>query len=385
MAMDMKLTLDILRTMLAANIPVKLESLPGAGKTSHINALFEASNGYLDTMVAVTRDPTDFGGIPVPGKALDDLFYDLRPERRWQHLTDAVSTHSLVGLHLDELNTASRAVLAAALKVVDERRIGDYILPQQVRIIMSVNPAEANGGVDLTPAMANRTAHLPFEYPLARWVENMRSGVWDVPDPLVVPSEDELRVATQGYASMVADYAVSGMVGEFESYPQDMAERSNAWPSRRTWTMGARAMGASDVMGMRPTVRDKCLESLVGKKAADGFMDYRESLLAIDPQAVLADPMTYPLPTKDDELFITVDRVAGFAVDAGTAAAVDAACKVMCRIAAEGRPGVAAGGARQLAAHVKHNRNLVSEDTRKLVSTFADVIRALGGMEGSNA
>lgn len=369
-------TLDVMRVMLAANIPVKLESLPGAGKTSYINALFEASNGYLKTMVAVNHDPTDFGGIPVP----NGESYKLLPGEWVVELATAADTYPVVGLFLDEINTAGRAVLAALLKVVDERIVGFQRLPDNVRIILAMNPAEANGGVDLTPAMANRVAHLPFDYPLSQWANSIGRG-FPLPDPLVLPGLDEIQTESLKYGKLIGEYALSGAVANFELYPPEADRRSQAFPTRRTWTLGARAMAATDLLGLDSTVRLLALSSLVGREAADEFDDYMDTKAGMDPVAMLNNPANVPLPDRDDALFTALDRMVRVALEGPTQAYIDGACTVLMRVARLGRPGAGASGMRSIALFLRAHREFISETVQDAVREFKPVIDAAGGME----
>jgi hypothetical protein len=369
-------TMDVLRVLLAANIPVKLESLPGAGKTSYINALFAASGGYLKTMVAVNHDPTDFGGIPVPR----EKFYELLPGEWAVSLSNAVSTHPLVGLFLDEINTGGRAVLAALLKVVDERIVGFQRLPDEVRIIMAMNPAEANGGVDLTPAMANRVAHLPFDYPLAAWAEAIGTG-FPAPTPLTIPPFDDITAAATAYGKLVGEFAMSGATADFEKYPDEADKRSQAFPTRRTWTLGARALAAADILGVDGPAKHLALTSLVGRDAAEAFDDYLDMKSGMDPHAMLEQAETFPLPERDDALFTALDRMVNVAISQPTQAYLDAACVVLVRVAKAGRPGAGASGMRAVAVFLREHREFISDKVQDAIREFKPVIDAAGGME----
>ncbi len=373
--------LEVLRVMLAANIPVKLESLPGAGKTSYINSLFEASGGYLTTMVAVNHDPTDFGGIP---KAQDDKYVLLPGEWATDLAASATDPNTpITGLFFDEINTAGRAVMAALLKVVDERRVGFLKLPDNIRIIMAMNPAEANGGVDLTPAMANRVAHLPFEVPLKDWAKGLTSG-FNKDEAIKVITSDDLEAESKKWYEAVADYVNNGGIRpqEFETYPQDAADRSGAFPSRRTWTMSARAMGAAEMLGYGGKVQQAAVTALVGKKAADRFEDYLSTRSGMDPHAMLNDPDGFPLPDSDDGLFTALDRMVNTALGGPTQAYVDACCKVLMRVGIDGkRPGVAASGMRSVAIFLREHREFISPVVQDAIREFKPVIEAAGGMD----
>lgn len=381
--------LDVLRTMLAANIPVKLESKPGAGKTSHINALFDATNGYLETMVAVNHDPTDFGGIPAP--AGDK--YRLLPGEWAVDLVEAEQSgnYPITGLFLDEINTGGRAVLAALLKVVDERLVGFYRLPQSIRIIMAMNPAEANGGVDLTPAMANRVAHLPFDFPLASWATSIATASgFPAPQPIVLLDAAALDDMASSYAAKVGEYATSGAItqAKFEEYPEEANLRSGPYPTRRTWTLAARAMAAAEMLGFTGRVQQASVASLVGRKSAELFEDYLDTKSGINPADMLANPTEFPIPAEDDKLFTALDRMVNLALNQWSPGentskvsghSVDAAATLLRRVG-KTRPGVAASGIRLIALFVKENREFLSAEVTEAIREFKPVIEAAGGM-----
>lgn len=370
--------LDVFRSLLAANVPVKLESLPGAGKTSYMNALVRASGGYMHTMVAVNHDPTDFGGIPKP---MDDR-YLLLPGDWARQLSDACDKYDLVLLFLDEVNTAGRAVLSALLKVVDERRVGELQLPPKVRIVLAMNPAEANGGVDLTPAMANRVGHLPFGIPLKDWAHGMRDGFPD-PTPLVLPDEAELHAETLKVAAEIADYAGRNING-FEQYPDSAEARSKAWASRRTWTLGARGIAAARLLGYSESVQTGTLASLVGQNAADGFADWLDARAnLVDVGALLKDPSAFTIPPKDDALFATLDMVTGEALGRGDGPSIEAACVILEKVLDAGRPGVAAAAIRNIAHYLQANRSLVTPVITATLRKFKPVLDQANGTGAS--
>jgi hypothetical protein len=365
--------------MLASNIPVKLESKPGAGKTSLIGSVHEDSNAYLKTMVAVNHDPTDFGGIP----KTFDTFYELLPGKWALDLNAAAvdPAFTFATLFLDEINTAGRAVLAALLKVVDERIVGFQRLEPSIRIIMAMNPAEQNGGTDLTPAMANRVAHLPFEFPLKDWAQGMRTG-FNGGKPITLPDPAEMDALTSKYRALVADFATSGAISakEFEQYPEDQAKRSLAFPTRRTWTMAATALAGAEALGFDGNTQLICVTALVGKKAAEAFDDYLDTKNGMDPVAMLNDPENFPLPTNDDGLFTALDRMANTVIAGPTQGYVDAACIILMRVGST-RPGVAASGMRNIALFLRENRGFISDKAQEAIREFKPVIEAAGGMD----
>lgn len=380
-----------MRSLMAANVPVVLESLPGAGKTSYLNALVEASGGFCHTMVAVNHDPTDFGGIPVPD--LNAGSYKLLAGQWAHNIAAAVNgtehehddgrtcstAHALVVLFLDEVNTASRAVLASLLKTVDERRVGNFRLPDAVRIVMALNPAEANGGVDLPPAMANRSGHVPFDIPLATWADGLRNG-FPLPEPLVIPADDDIVTALRSIVETVADFATA-RGSDFERYPADPAARSKAWTSRRSWTHATRAMATARALGYGRDTEADILTAMVGRTAADEYMDYATMRELANPRDILADANGWDIPARDDVLFATLDAVTSYAIGSGNAADIANACVVFGRVADEGKAGVAATSIPTLAAFLRSNRAIVTPEMVATLRKFQAILDASGGMD----
>ena len=373
-------SVETLRVLLAANIPVKLESLPGTGKTSVVGALVRASDGYMYDMTAVTRDPTDFGGIPVPD--ISGGRYVTLPGQWARDLADACAAHKLVVLFLDEFNTAGRAVAAACLKVVDERKVGDYNLPAEVRMVMAVNPAEANGGVDLTPAMANRVGHVPFEVPLRDWADGLSAGFPD-PEPVVIPAEDAIAEATAAIAADVSAYA--RQVGAIDSYPEDVVSRSRAWPSRRSWTLAVRAMATARAMGL-DAIEPAVCGALVGQHAADEFVDWRDRQRFVSPEAILADPTGWAIPTEDDVLYRVMESLTDYVLGLSEVfpQTIEATCAAFHRVAEDGRPGLAAACIPKLAEFLKSNRGLVSRAALESLASFRPILQSAGLIGGTS-
>lgn len=363
--------LDVVRTLLAGNIPTKLESLPGAGKTSLLGALFRASGGYLQTMTAVVHDQTDFGGMPAPD--LKQLRYLLLPGEWAVAVGEAVGNYPLVGFFADEANGASRPVMSALLKVFDEGRVGNYQWPPEVRRLMAINPAEANGGVDLTPAMANRCAHVPFHYPVEMWCEGIENGFPD-PDPVVLLDDDDLQAETNEMGKLIAAFIRKDR-SQLDTYPEERSARSGPFATRRTWTLGARAMAAAKLLGYGDDVRETVLGCLVGQQAADLFSDWYDRQTAIDVGPAFASPDTFDLPMNDDGLLIsTLERISEEALKRGDKDSIEAACAVMVRVSAFGRPGMAAAAVKDIAAHVQTDRSLYTPKVKACFQVFKDVV-----------
>lgn len=389
--------LDALFSFVAANVPVKLESQPGAGKTSLIKATHEASGAYLHDMVAVVHDPTDFGGIPVPD--VPNERYRLLPGDWARDLSDAATSgqYAFATLFLDEVNTASRAVSSALLKVVDERRVGDFQLPTSVRMVLCVNPAASNGGVDLTPAMANRVGHLPFAFPIREWSRMLVDGF--TASAITIPDDADIDAASADIRKTLAEYAVSNPSAIDDGFPDDPARQSGPFGTRRSWTLAARVVGAARVMGHGKRTENDCMAAMVGKDAADLFGRFAKSSELTDPASVLDDPDGWDIPADRADLVVKVlDGVTREAIgrfgtpDAHDAA--DAAARVYARVAEPvamgglGDPGSAVPFVKEYGKALRTVKNdtgtnLVSPSVKAALVPYKSVLRNLDAFDAA--
>jgi hypothetical protein len=103
-------------------------------------------------------DPTDIRGIPYYNKELGLM--DWAPPIDLPSKEDAAE-YPVVTLFLDEMNSAAPSVQAAAYQLVLNRRIGKYVLPDNVVIIAAGNREGDKGVTYRMPApLANRFVHM---------------------------------------------------------------------------------------------------------------------------------------------------------------------------------------------------------------------------------
>src|SRR5690606_25638380 len=129
----------------------------GIGKAEIINQS-EAEHGATLVDIRLSQyDSVDLRGIPVP------------PEERRQTVWHAPSTipfkgnsrfnedEGLIFLFLDEVNAASPAVSAVAYQLINDRRVGEHELMNNVRIIAAGNRDQDRGVTNRQPApLSNR-------------------------------------------------------------------------------------------------------------------------------------------------------------------------------------------------------------------------------------
>jgi hypothetical protein len=136
---------------------------PGIGKSQIVKQVAQDNElGLVDIRLS-TYDPTDLKGIPanVDGKAvwlqLDELPNVIRDGQEGL-------------LFLDEINAAPPATTAAAYRLVLDRKIGNYTLPDNWTIVAAGNRESDKGVTYRMPApLANRFTHLELEVDYDDW------------------------------------------------------------------------------------------------------------------------------------------------------------------------------------------------------------------------
>ena len=291
-------------------VPVLIWGDPGIGKTALVGHMFTGSGYDVQTIVGSCREPSDFAGIPFRG---DDGTTYLAPPQ-WAARANAAPKALVV---LDELSSSTPAVMAAQMRVVNERYAGDFKIGPDVRFIACANDPEiAANGFDLPAPLSNRFLHIDASPSLEDWSMGMTAG-WDSVTPdigdLVRVTPDASRKASK--RSVVATF-LKRFPTLFSCCPTDPSSQGRPWPSPRTWDM------LSAVLAHLADDDENAIlvaaNGLVGAGAGAQFTAWvRENDLP-DPETVLADPGSY------DWADPRLDRT--FAVLSGVAAVVAARC-----------------------------------------------------------
>ena len=159
----------ILRAM-HVNRPIFIWGAPGIGKSELVDGI--VNSGDLGNAVTIDLrlallEPTDLRGYPFRNPETNTMEWsppsDLPSE-------EFASNYDTVVLFLDELNSAPPSVQAAAYQLVLNRRIGQYILPSNVRIVAAGNRETDRGVTYRMPApLANRFRHINMDINFDDW------------------------------------------------------------------------------------------------------------------------------------------------------------------------------------------------------------------------
>jgi MoxR-like ATPase len=108
--------------------PIFLWGPPGIGKSEVVADIAEELGGLMIDLRMSQMEPTDIRGIPFYNKDLGKMDWAPPIELPDQELADQ---YPIIVLFLDEMNSASPSVQAAAYQLILNRRIGKYKLPKQ--------------------------------------------------------------------------------------------------------------------------------------------------------------------------------------------------------------------------------------------------------------
>ena len=265
-------------------VPVNLIGLSGIAKTSRIKAIGRAIGLPTYSVFVPTKQPEDFAGAYYPTP--DGLVVEcILPAAR------RCINNGFGCIHLSELSCARPAVQAALLSAVNERQVGDSLLPPRTRFLIDMNPTEyAAGGYALEAAMANRMAHKIYETPPKSSFGSFLLG-----------ESEKLDSLQHGEAKVVKNWSkhwamIAGLFNEFlqrcdddvivnQPKPDD-PHSGGAWPSHRTWHYALCASAAARCLG-KPEVEDELVECLVGEGPATEWLTYKAKADLPDPVDML--------------------------------------------------------------------------------------------------
>lgn len=141
-----------LDTLIESDTPVFIHGSPGIGKSYIVADIAEKKNLELVDVRLSQMDPVDLRGVPsIKGDQtvwMPPVFFPKDPD-------------SSGILFLDELNSAPPSVQAAIYQLVLNRKMGEYELPENWRILCAGNRVSDRGVVFRLPTpLANRMVHL---------------------------------------------------------------------------------------------------------------------------------------------------------------------------------------------------------------------------------
>ena len=147
--------------------PVFLWGPPGIGKSELVESITEEMGGYMIDLRLGQMEPTDIRGIPFFNRENGKMDWAPPIDLPDQELADQ---YPVIVLFLDEMNSAAPAVQSAGYQLILNRRVGKYVLPDNV-VIVAAGIRESYKGVTyrMPTPLANRFVHLEMRVDASSW------------------------------------------------------------------------------------------------------------------------------------------------------------------------------------------------------------------------
>lgn len=263
-----------LETLLQVRQPVFLWGAPGVGK-SQVVAQVASRNGLeLVDVRAVLLDPVDLRGIP-------------RIDAQGRAVWCAPSFLPRAGrgvVFLDELNAAPPLVQAACYQLILDRRLGEYVLPEEWVLVAAGNRESDRAVTHRMPSpLANRLVHLDFDPDVEDWL------LWAKGAGIDARLRAFLRFRP-------------GLLHVF-----DPARGEKAFPSPRSWEFVSRIVRVE----VRWSTLSNLVRGAVGEGAAAEFLGFLQVCDRLpDVEEVLADPENVRIPDDPAVMYALCETVA---------------------------------------------------------------------------
>ena len=250
--------------------PVFIWGAPGIGKSSLVEA-FAASVGLpCVSMLGSQLAPEDIIGVP---RVEDGVSYFCPPAQ--------IARQAPFCLFLDELNACSQEVQKAFYSLINDRRIGEYHLPEGTVVIGAGNRAQDAAIVKpISSALINRMVHVELRANTSDWLS------W---------------AGESGIHSLVNDY-IRLRSDHLWSKPQKHEE---PFSTPRSWHILSDSMASYGDEGLNENVINTLASGLLTPAHARQFVAfYRQRLREFDLSAILKGDVGWPeAPDERDVLY----------------------------------------------------------------------------------
>lgn len=247
---------SMLQQCLEARVVPMIHGSPGVGKSAVTHAVADKNNLALIDQRMSTAAPEDQNGLPFfkDGKAQFAPFADLYP------LQDSKIPEGKDGwlVFLDEINSASKAVMASAYKLILDRKVGTHSLHDNVALVAAGNLATDRAIVNnIGTALQSRMVHLELRVDHRIWMEDVALAqgyderiigflnfkpdllmdfrpdhndrtfccprTWEFMNRLLIGTDGKPREIVPSNAALYAGTITSGAAVEFISYCRNVA------------------------------------------------------------------------------------------------------------------------------------------------------------------
>lgn len=243
----------ILLRSFQVNRPIFVWGPPGIGKSELVESIVNSGdlgNATMIDMRLALLEPTDLRGYPFRNPETNSMEWappaDLPSE-------EFASQFDNVVLFLDELNSAPPSVQAAAYQLVLNRRIGQYRLPENVRIVAAGNRETDRGVTFRMPApLANRFRHINMDVNFDDWQQ------WAV--------NNNVHPDVVGYLTY----------SKGDLFDFDAKSSSQAFATPRSWTFVSEMLTAPGFESAESFEQKAEIAGAIGEGMAIKFVEHRK-------------------------------------------------------------------------------------------------------------
>lgn len=231
--------------------PVFVWGPMGIGKSDVIKQLGEDLDAHVIDIRLSLWDPTDIKGVP--------YFDPVDNTMKWAPPAELPSEefaaqHKTIILFLDEMNSAAPAVQAAAYQLILNRRVGTYVLPDNVVMVAAGNREADKGVTYRMPApLSNRFVHLEMRVDFDDWSTWATAG----------DAENRQHRDVVGYLTF----------SKKDLYDFDPKSSSRAFATPRSWSFVSDLLADDDI---DDNTRTDLIAGAIGEGLGIKFMAHRK-------------------------------------------------------------------------------------------------------------
>ena len=244
--------------------PIFLWGPPGIGKSELVEGITQELGGHMIDLRLGQMEPTDIRGIPFYNKDKGVMDWAAPIDLPSQELADQ---YPMIVLFMDEMNSAAPSVQSAAYQLILNRRVGKYVLPDNVVMVAAGNRESDKGVTYRMPTpLANRFIHQEMRVDFASWQE------WAV--------QNNIHKDVVGYLSFAKQ----------DLYDFDAKSSSRSFATPRTWSFVSELLLEGDDDSDTLT---NLVAGTVGEGLAVKFMQHRKVAARMPkPEDILSGKIT---------------------------------------------------------------------------------------------
>lgn len=272
-----KLQQAVERTLIAGLVPY-VQGSPGVGKSDIFRSLAVKWNLKLIDVRLSQCTPEDLNGLPMRegNRAIFAPFTTFPVEE--DEIPEGYDGWLIL---LDELSSASKAVQAAAYKLLLDREVGVHKLHDRVKIAAAGNKATDKAVViSQSTALQSRLVHFEIEVSNSDWMK------W--------AAQNEIDARIIGFIAYKPSY-----LHMFEPNHQN-----KTFPCPRTWAFVNKLIKDNNSLDQIDTA---CIAGAISDGPAIEFVKFAELATQLPPiEKILADPAKTEVPSQDSyRYFVT--------------------------------------------------------------------------------